>query len=372
LRIVLPGGPGGGSGPDYRDAVVAIDGVERRGDLELHVRAPSFYDHGHHEDAAYDNLVLHVVYAADGETASRLHSGGSVPVAAFAPWVGVRSEELQRWLASPPLWLEPCSDAAQRLGDGGVLAVLEAEGRRRFGLKAARLREGAAALGEEQALWLALLHNLGAGSSDRAAWRRLAELLPASHLPSLAAGLPDDEAEAAVLNTLLALAGLASVPADLAAVLPRPLGPPLRGGSRPASRPERRLRALAVLWRRHLRRWRGGSVREAASVKELTTLWSVADRLGGPALLGADRARELLLNVVLPFAALEPALAEKAEGLAQKLPAAPAYGKTAFLEANLRRGSERLRATNALQQQGLLAMTDGWCRQGGCGRCPLS
>jgi hypothetical protein len=98
----------------------------------------------------------------------------------------------------------------------------------------------------------------------------------------------------------------------------------------------------------------------------------VADPLGGPALLGPDRARELLLNVVLPFAALDPELTEKAEGLAAKLPAARGYGKTAFLESNLRRAEEGFRPKTMLQQQGLLAMVGDWCKQGGCGRCPLS
>jgi hypothetical protein len=375
LRIVLPGRPGGGSGPDYRDAVVAIDGVEQRGDLELHVRAPSFYDHGHHEDAAYDNVVLHVVYAADGEAATRLHSGRTVPVAAFAPWVATRSDELQQWLAAPPLWLEPCSDATARLGKDGLASALSSEGRRRFALKVARLRELAATLGEEQALWLTLLDTLGSGSKDRAAWRRLAEVLPLSHLPSLVADLPERGADAAIYAALLATAGLMMPPEDLAPFLPRPLSPALRGGSRPASRPERRLRALALLWSRaggDLPLYARQTVFGAKGLKQLAAAWTVADPLGGAALLGAGRARELLLNAVLPFAALDTALASKAEDLLQKLPAAPAYGKTAFLEANLRRGDAGWRPKGALQQQGLLALVGDWCRQGGCGRCPLS
>ncbi len=375
LRIVLPGRPGGGSGPDYRDAVVAIDGIEQRGDLELHVRAPSFYEHGHHRDAAYDNVVLHVVYAADGEAATRLHSGRHVPVAAFAPWVANRSEELQQWLVAPPLWLEPCSDAATRLGKDRIAAVLSAEGTRRFALKVARLGEHIDAVGEEQALWLALLDTLGSGSKDRAAWRRLAEVLPVRHLPSLVAGLPENDAGPAVYAALLATAGLIAPPEDLAPFLPRPLSPALRGGSRPASRPERRLRALALLWERaraDLPSFARETVQAAKGVPALTAAWTVSDPLGRAALLGPDRARELLLNAVLPFAALDEALASKAHAQLQKLTAAPAYGKTAFLEANLRRGDESFRPKGALQQQGLLALVSDWCRQGGCGRCPLS
>ena len=249
LRIVVPGRPGGGSGPDYRDAIVAIDGVEQRGDLELHVRASSFTDHGHQRDAAYDNLILHVVYEADDGVLTRLHNGESVAVAEFAPWVSGRSQELQNWLAAPPLWLEPCSDAGSRLGPDGVLNRLTEEGRGRFALKTERLREAAAALGEGQALWQALLDVLGYGK-DRAAWRRLAELLPVSLLQTLTAGLPPDEAADRVQAALMTTAGLATPPLDLAPLLPRAARgpprrrlPPRRPPRAPPARPRRGLAA---------------------------------------------------------------------------------------------------------------------------------
>jgi hypothetical protein len=91
-----------------------------------------------------------------------------------------------------------------------------------------------------------------------------------------------------------------------------------------------------------------------------------------PCTAGRRAGRELLLNVVLPFASLDAALEEQAVRLVQALPAAPSYGKTAFLEANLAGRDGGLRARSALEQQGLLAMVTDWCRQGGCGRCPLS
>lgn len=366
LRVVLPGRAGGGSGPDFRDAIIAIDGEERRGDVELHVRATSFYEHGHEQDPAYRNLVLHVVYRADDGPVTRLPGGGRVAVAAFAPWVAGRRREIEGWLAAPPLWQEPCSDAVGRLGRAGVLARLEEEGRGRFGVKVERLREAATAHGECQALWLALLDVFGYGR-ERAAWRRLGELLPVGRLASL----PRSAAAAA----LLATAGLQAAPPELEALLSRRLNVPLAGGPRPASRPERRLRALAALWQRSggdLPAYARESVAVAVSVQQLAGAWMVADSAGGAALLGRQQAREALFNAVLPFVSLDTRLSEKALAFASQLPAAPAYGKTAFLEAALRRGEPALRFRRAFEQQGLLAMAAGWCRQGGCGRCPLS
>src|SRR3972149_6166391 len=62
VRAVNPGRRGRGPGPDFRDAVVRLHGEERRGDVELHVRASYFLQHRHHLDPAYDRLVLHVVF----------------------------------------------------------------------------------------------------------------------------------------------------------------------------------------------------------------------------------------------------------------------------------------------------------------------
>jgi hypothetical protein len=100
------------------------------------------------------------------------------------------------------------------------------------------------------------------------------------------------------------------------------------------------------------------------------TAWQVTH--GGVALIGPDRARELTQNLVLPFAALDPALRDQAQTLLAGLAAGAAYGKTAFLEANLRAPGGRRLVRTALEQQGLLAFLGQWCSQGGCGRCPLS
>jgi hypothetical protein len=101
----------------------------------------------------------------------------------------------------------------------------------------------------------------------------------------------------------------------------------------------------------------------------MTARWQVNAR-DGPALIGAERARELLVNVALPSAAAQ-GHTEAALAALESLPAPPAYGRTAFLEANLRPEKGRI-ARTALEQQGLLGLLGEWCSQGGCGRCPLS
>jgi Protein of unknown function (DUF2851) len=374
VRVLNPGRPNSGAGPDFRDAVLEVGGEERRGDVELHVRASAFRGHGHHLDPAYDGVALHVVYRADDGASTALNSGAQAPVAAFAPWLEERSAELGRWLAAPALWSEPCKTAEQRLGTEAVAAVLQEAGLRRFKAKVSRVRAEIASRGEADALWLLLFETLGQGN-DRAAFQRLALAFPPELAFELTRGLPANEARANLDSALLAVANLGPVADGLPATLPTALIPGLPRTGRPANRPERRLRAFVRLYLRA-----GGdfaayalqSVERETKVCHMIAAWQIASDRDGPALLGEARARELVLNAVLPFAAARPDLHEKTLALLAQLAASAAYGKTAFLESNLKRADGKRRVSSAVEQQGLLAFLAEWCSQGGCGRCPLS
>jgi hypothetical protein len=397
VEVVFPGHKGGASGPDFRDAVVRLAGRERRGDVELHVRASYWRSHGHDTDPAYDGVVLHVVYEADEGPLTLLSNGAVTPVAALAPWLAQRGAELRRWLEGPALWQEPCQNAVERLGEDEVTAALMAEGRRRFEVKVAALRAECERLGAEEALWRALVDALGYGG-DRAAFRELGTRFPAALAKQIvAASVPSaiwqsgnlaspdtgslKERRALLAASLKTVAGLAFAPEEMAAFLPAPLPVPPHSSGRPAGRPERRLEALAALFVRagaELPGYAARTVSASAKVADLVTAWQVEG-------LGRERAAEIVLNVVLPFAAGRPALRERALSLAAALPAQRPYGKTAFLEANLRRAGTRNRepgtgaganpgrlVRRALEQQGLLSLLSDWCSQGGCGHCPLS
>ncbi|MCC6700230.1 MAG: DUF2851 family protein [Fluviicola sp.] len=53
------------SGPDFFNGQIEIDGVRHSGNIEMHIKSSDWYAHKHHEDRAYDNVILHVVYEHD-------------------------------------------------------------------------------------------------------------------------------------------------------------------------------------------------------------------------------------------------------------------------------------------------------------------
>ena len=60
VRVLYPGRPGLAAGPDFRDALLEVEGLGQvRGDVELHRRQQDWYAHGHAADPNYNGVVLH-------------------------------------------------------------------------------------------------------------------------------------------------------------------------------------------------------------------------------------------------------------------------------------------------------------------------
>lgn len=77
VDIIDPGRLNTDAGPDFFNAKVRIGGRMWAGNVEIHVRASDWMRHGHHTDAAYDSVILHVVDMDD--TMVRRSNGEVIP-----------------------------------------------------------------------------------------------------------------------------------------------------------------------------------------------------------------------------------------------------------------------------------------------------
>jgi len=76
-------------GPDFLDAETWIEGVARHGHVELHLYEDDWYKHGHDQDPAYDDVLLHAVVFAPDPLARRARtaSGREVETIVLGPWM---------------------------------------------------------------------------------------------------------------------------------------------------------------------------------------------------------------------------------------------------------------------------------------------
>ena len=65
IQILSVGEHNRNAGPDYSHARIRIGDREWVGNVELHIHSGDWYRHNHHQDKAYDSVILHVVRDAD-------------------------------------------------------------------------------------------------------------------------------------------------------------------------------------------------------------------------------------------------------------------------------------------------------------------
>lgn len=401
VRVLHPGFGSVEGGPDFRAAMIQFgDAGPVSGDIEVDLGVSGWRAHGHDQNSAFKNVILHVVW--DGKT-----TGTRLPTLCLHGRLDAPLSELRQQLEHnsvrklPEKLVGKCCAPLRELESGAQLNLLLEAAQVRLENKAALFHARAQHVGWEQSLWEGLFRALGYKHN---VWpmQRLAE--------TRSRWLTKADSPMQIQSRLLGLSGL--LPAELShnqsaaddylrkiwngwwrerdefadCTLPRSLW--RFHGLRPANHPQRRL-ALAAHWAHDpklvekIEFWCKTPPTNGVLLDSLAKIFAVASddfwswhwtfrstRLAKPQpLLGAKRVTDLAVNVVLPWL-----LARAKAGRNQKLgneitrryEAWPAAEDNSLLRLARQRllgraiaGSSGL--NTAAAQQGLLQIVRDFC-----------
>jgi len=182
LRVIHPGGWNLLGGPDFKGAQLQLGDATVRGDVEVHLHERDWAAHGHANDQAYDDVVLHVVLFPSAEKSSRSRDGRQIPVLALLPLLHRDLEEYAADDAMESLAGRPASRVPEELGGlapSEIERLLRRCAERRWQQKVYFARLRLARLGWESACHHAALEILGY-RFNRAPMLRVATAWPLS------------------------------------------------------------------------------------------------------------------------------------------------------------------------------------------------
>ena len=388
IRIVQFGIWNRVAGPDFVDAAVCIDGGEpQRGAIEIDPDARDWERHGHATNPDYEQVCLHVFLRnAPQRFFSRTISHRRVPQVQLTPLDGSDSRG-KNAVAAPGR----CSRALQRLSPEDLREVLHQAGKYRFEKKAAIIARTSEVHGSAEALFQAVAGGMGY-PGNQLPFRLLAQRLPLRRLQR------DPESAEALLfgvGSLLPGPDLSGLKPEArihaknlwekwwrhwgshqTLTVPRALW--RLGGQRPANHPQRRLGALSAL----VRHWR--AITRMAGSRDWRRLRAMLVRISHPfwnthytfqgdpasqplALLGNERATELLVNVFLPAAGDWDTL------LRMRAPERNRRSRISAARLLPERPDAHALMGSAVNQQGMLQLYEDFCSRDAsdCMGCPF-
>jgi hypothetical protein len=418
IRIIYPGRINDGQGADLLDAVIATSQGLTKGDIEVHVKSSGWRAHCHHQDPAYNQVMLHVVMWRDTEAVTKLEKGGKVSTLALDKHISGPDRQWTNLLGYPTTSNLPCHQTLKNLPVNTITELLDNAGAERFLAKATSFQADLAQTEASQSLYQGIMGALGY-SRNKLPFLELAHRLPLQVLESLTQRqISDEECLARQQALLLGTAGLLPsqhnkwhqkngtadswlekleklwVSSHRAEVMSENDWHLFK--VRPNNSPVRRIVAITYL----ILQYRTTGILEGLvnKIKELPMskgcrelvkallintkcYWmshfdlDYGRMLGTPTLLGGSRAADIAVNVLLPFThawgklTFRPELAQRSFELYRRHPkllvnaVEKHMGKQLGLNLNL--------VNSAQRQQGLIHVYKTLCSQGKCRGCPL-
>ncbi len=436
LRLYHPGTLNPDSGPDFLQAALSIGpGKRLRGDVEIHVRPADWQRHGHARDPRYNNVVLHVVMWHDEKIpVVQKQNGQYVPTLVlsehFQHGLDRIRRQYRRRLEAPAPAGYPCQSLMKRLSVEGVHVLLDRKGSDRFRQKAAAMSRRMKRVSAEQALYefsmraagyvkntdacQTLAHRLplemirtlvGTGGGHRivdlqALLFGVAGLLPSQRL-AYSGGIPDDpyvsEIEARWVAfrrsvpvrsmqehdwlffrlrpfnfpTVRLAAMSYFVAAGLQDGLDTLIAGPISSGAE---------RGPAELLRQTVRRLESMTRPLPDDYWLKHTVFGEPSRTARTALIGRDRLRGMMVDVVLPFIYAVADRNSRSDRMRLVREMYAGYGRQASnsviqsMTNLLFRDTPEKKATidRAILQQGMLQIDRETCRDKACGQCVMN
>jgi len=404
VSVIYPGRTNGDNGPDFRDAVIANESRLTKGDVEVHVKSSDWYSHEHHADAAYNNVILHVVMWHDCNSATLLQSGKPVPVLCLA-----KALRHQAYLLPQQL---PCFQILEHVDRQTLEKLLNTAGEERFKQKAMHFQAEIFRFAQKeeagQVLFRGMMRALGYAKNTKP-FEDLADRMPLDSLESR---------EGLVLKQALLLGTAGLLPSQ------RRQGKFAREKEvqeleqiwqsadkqvktmkesdwnlshiYPNNSPVRRIVAQSYLLERYFEGKLLAGILQLVKEAPLPSghrvlengltvagdgYWQdhfdfdVRSRTKISALLGNNKAGEIIVNVVLPFAFSWGKLANEPELMKKPMELYNSYPKLAENEITRHMGNqlclEEPSDFTACHQQGLIHIFRNYCREGRCSQCPL-
>jgi len=356
-QLLFAGRPGGAAGPDVRAAVLCsvsprqpllnesmrsiLHARKYTGDVEFHIRASDWFGHRHHNDARYNNVVLHVVLLCDGSSPTRRQDGLFVPVCSLSDLpTRTTTPSLTTIRSDRMLW--PCQHIFQHMTIEERNRLLEDVGILRFEQKVHAFVEQLHATCSVPSMTSLALYD-------------------ACLIPALAEGLGYGRNRDFFRAVGLRLAGQKTS-------VPEPLG----RAPAPAPLDAGRLQSLYLLVRRYSSGFwpvmRAIIRSDDNTYQMLRTLRTIFGDVG----VSLARADILIINVVLPFAAAiallehDVPLRERALKLYKAHPGLPSNWITRMMSAQLQLPSQ---PRGSCHQQGLHYIYQDTCREKHCNSC---
>jgi hypothetical protein len=431
VTIVATGIRNQDSGPDFKGVTIKCDEQILHGDMEIHRAPEDWYQHNHHADPAYNNVIMHLVIGPEKfkDIAIRLDRH-PVPIQVFVDI----PEDTYSLMTKQSHGIQAKSNFTCLLSDQPddfKIAVIDYFSRERLQAKADRFAEQRENNSWNQILYIGIMEALGY-SKNQVPFRKLAQDIPIEALMREFHGIAREESLHRPLGLLLGAAGL--LPSqdkffdwrkikdkethtyvaqleDVWSEYSTRLG--LKSMKqeewqffrlRPSNFPTRRLAGASLILQQFtkegiletiLRIVEGLKDQKMQLINELENLficqtggyWATHYRLEEKApelvneksatLVGKDRARDIIINIVLPviFAyAYETEDSLLKINILQFYQAYPKVSSNSIIKEMSRqlfktgKQSDQFIAT-AARQQGLIHLYKLYCQRGECERC---